>query len=52
MNGLHMEDGQLIGPSLFESWRESHHNTPVRLLGLGVSGLEEAVAGRHNEGDS
>jgi DNA polymerase-4 len=38
--------------ALFESWRESHHNTPVRLLGMGVSGLEEAAAGGHDEGDS
>ena len=28
--------------ALFENWRESHRTTPVRLLGMGVTGLEEA----------
>jgi len=33
--------------ALFESWRESHKTTPVRLLGMGVSGLEDS----HSAGD-
>lgn len=37
--------------ALFVSWRESHRTTPVRLLGMGVSGLEDAAAGGHDEGD-
>jgi DNA polymerase-4 len=28
--------------ALFEKWRASHASTPVRLLGMGVSGLEDA----------
>lgn len=31
--------------ALFETWRESHRNTPLRLLGMGVSGLEDAGTG-------
>ncbi|MGK2927114.1 MAG: DNA polymerase IV [Lysobacterales bacterium] len=31
--------------ALFETWRESHGNTPLRLLGMGVSGLEDAATG-------
>jgi DNA polymerase-4 len=31
--------------ALFETWRESHRNTPLRLLGMGVSGLEDAKTG-------
>jgi len=31
--------------ALFESWRDNHRTTPVRLLGMGVSGLEEAPSG-------
>jgi len=33
--------------ALFETWRESHRTTPVRLLGMGVSGLEPD----HSAGD-
>jgi DNA polymerase-4 len=29
--------------ALFERWRESNRTTPVRLLGMGVSGLEDAL---------
>jgi len=33
--------------ALFLKWREEHQNTPVRLLGMGVSGLQDsAVAGQ------
>jgi DNA polymerase-4 len=31
--------------ALFETWRESHRSTPLRLLGMGVSGLEDAGTG-------
>ena len=31
--------------ALFETWRDSHRNTPLRLLGMGVSGLEDAATG-------
>ncbi|RPH96976.1 MAG: DNA polymerase IV [Lysobacterales bacterium] len=31
--------------ALFETWRESHRSTPLRLLGMGVSGLEDADTG-------
>ena len=37
--------------ALFENWRENHRNTPVRLLGMGVSGLEEANPSEHGRGD-
>ena len=37
--------------ALFENWRENHRNTAVRLLGMGVSGLEEADASEHGRGD-
>lgn len=37
--------------ALFENWRESHRTTPVRLLGMGVSGLEEADSADHGTGD-
>jgi len=33
--------------ALFERWRESNRTTPVRLLGMGVSGLEDS----HSAGD-
>jgi len=32
-----------VASGLFRSWLESHSNTPVRLLGVGVSGLEEST---------
>ena len=28
--------------ALFEKWRVQHQNTPVRLLGMGVTGLEQS----------
>jgi DNA polymerase IV len=31
--------------ALLETWRDSHRNTPLRLLGVGVSGLEIADTG-------
>jgi len=37
--------------ALFEKWRESHRTKPVRLLGMGVSGLENAQAPDHDTGD-
>jgi DNA polymerase-4 len=37
--------------ALFETWRESHRSTPLRLLGMGVSGLEQAGAGETAVGD-
>ncbi len=37
--------------ALFEKWRESHRTTPVRLLGMGVSGLEETNWSDHDSGD-
>ena len=37
--------------ALFENWRESHRTTPVRLLGMGVTGLEQAESSGHDTGD-
>ena len=37
--------------ALFETWRESHRNTPLRLLGMGVSGLEDAERSDYEQGD-
>lgn len=37
--------------ALFENWRESHQSTPVRLLGMGVSGLEQVDTPDHDTGD-
>jgi DNA polymerase-4 len=37
--------------ALFENWRQSHRGTPLRLLGMGVSGLEAAGAGQRAVGD-
>jgi DNA polymerase-4 len=37
--------------ALFESWRENHRTTPVRLLGMGVSGLEKIHSQDHSTGD-
>ncbi|MBT8049223.1 MAG: DNA polymerase IV [Xanthomonadales bacterium] len=36
--------------ALFLNWRETHNSTPVRLLGMGVSGIEPAGSG-HLAGD-
>jgi DNA polymerase-4 len=38
--------------ALFENWRREHRNTPLRLLGMGVSGLEPAEAPDHGAGNS
>jgi len=37
--------------ALFEKWRESHKTTAVRLLGMGVTGLEDADSRDHDTGD-
>jgi DNA polymerase-4 len=37
--------------ALFESWRKDHRSTPLRLLGLGTSGLEPETHYAHDEGD-
>jgi DNA polymerase-4 len=37
--------------ALFESWRNTHRTTAVRLLGMGVSGLEAEHAPGHDDGD-
>jgi DNA polymerase-4 len=37
--------------ALFEKWRASHRATPIRLLGVGVTGLEPANAGDRSAGD-
>jgi DNA polymerase-4 len=37
--------------ALFENWRSNHRATPIRLLGVGVSGLEPANAGEGSMGD-
>jgi DNA polymerase-4 len=37
--------------ALFENWRAGHRATPIRLLGMGVSGLEPANAGEQSQGD-
>lgn len=37
--------------ALFQNWRADHKSTPVRLLGMGVTGLEETGSGGHAAGD-
>jgi DNA polymerase-4 len=37
--------------ALFENWREHHRGTPVRLLGMGVSGLQESDVSGQAAGD-
>ena len=37
--------------ALLESWLRNHRNTPVRLLGMGVSGLEDEPVYDHDGGD-
>jgi DNA polymerase-4 len=37
--------------ALFQGWRADHKSTSVRLLGMGVSGLEEAGFADHSAGD-
>ena len=37
--------------ALFENWRDQHRTTPVRLIGMGVTGLEQESADRKASGD-
>jgi len=37
--------------ALFENWRKEHRATPLRLLGVGVTGLENAEGGSEATGD-
>lgn len=37
--------------ALFEKWREQHRNTPVRLLGMGVTGIEASNRAEQAAGD-
>ena len=37
--------------ALFENWRKTHQNTPVRLLGMGVSNFEQEPDPAHDEGE-
>lgn len=37
--------------ALFEKWREQHQNTPLRLLGMGVTGIEESGIAEQAAGD-
>jgi hypothetical protein len=37
--------------ALFLSWRESHRTTSVRLIGMGVTGLEDTPLSGGEEGD-
>lgn len=37
--------------ALFENWRRDHRSTPLRLIGVGVTGLETAGAGEQGVGD-
>lgn len=37
--------------ALFENWRDQHRSTAVRLLGMGVTGLEHADPDDHDDGD-
>lgn len=37
--------------ALFDTWLGSHRNTPVRLLGMGVSVLEDETDPMHHDGD-
>jgi DNA polymerase-4 len=37
--------------ALFESWRDKHRTTPVRLIGMGVTGLEQANSFGEAAGD-
>lgn len=37
--------------ALFEKWREQHQNTPLRLLGMGVTGLQESGIAEQAAGD-
>ena len=41
-----------LARALFERWRSDHRSTAVRLLGMGVSGLEDDPRGGHELGDS
>ena len=37
--------------ALFENWRDKHRTTPVRLIGMGVTGLEQEDSGGKAAGD-
>ncbi len=37
--------------ALFEKWRDEHRNTPVRLLGMGVTGIQESGNAERAAGD-
>ncbi len=37
--------------ALFQSWRDKHRTTPVRLLGMGVTGLEPESSDGKSDGD-
>jgi hypothetical protein len=37
--------------ALFESWRDKHRTTPVRLIGMGVTGLEQESGDDKAAGD-
>lgn len=39
-----------LARALFEGWRAGHHATAVRLLGVGLSGLEAKCSGRDDPG--
>jgi DNA polymerase-4 len=40
-----------LARALFESWREAHRTTPVRLIGMGVTGLEDEKVPGSSAGD-
>jgi DNA polymerase-4 len=40
-----------LARALFASWRDAHRSTAVRLLGMGVSGLEPAAGASADPGD-
>ena len=39
-----------LARALFERWRSAHSKVPVRLLGLGLSGLEDDPGREHDPG--
>jgi DNA polymerase-4 len=45
------DDSFRMARALFDNWRSSQQDTPVRLLGMGVSGLEHGPESGHDEGD-
>jgi len=42
----------LMARALFENWRSDHRTTPLRLLGVGVTGLEPGGSGARAVGDN